>query len=310
MSRPGPTRTGARSQSSRYVRCARLRAVLARAAVHVGALGGMAASTPARCSPARPRSSPAGLRSRSPQSAPRSRPSSKPPASPRPAAKAAPLAGSTAEAAATHLGALGRLLPRLRADPTELARLTGLLNDAQREDLRWLCEALGVAPAGAAPAAAPPSHLLALPPPLLLRRVLGTLPVTALAAAACSCTTLRELSYTGGLEAWRTGGTLLLDCAAHLIHPASLARRGVLSIATTAAAVDMSDAQLGALLAGCPQLARISLEECDCLTDAAAPLLPAAPCLQDPKPKPKADPDPQPSHSPNNPDPGPHFSPS
>jgi hypothetical protein len=150
--------------------------------------------------------------------------------------------------------------------------------------LRWLCEALGVAPAGAVPAAAPPSHLLALPPPLLLRRVLGTLPVTALAAAACSCTTLRELSYTGGLEAWRTGGTLLLDCAAHLIHPASLARRGVLSIATTAAAVDMSDAQLGALLAGCPQLARISLEECDCLTDAAAPLLAAAPCLQDPKP--------------------------
>ena len=105
---------------------------------------GMDAWTPARCSPARPRSSPAGLRSRSPQSAPRSRPSSKPPASPRPAAKAAPLAGSTAEAAATHLGALGRLLPRLRADPGELARLTGLLNDAQREDLRWLCEALGV----------------------------------------------------------------------------------------------------------------------------------------------------------------------
>jgi len=172
--------------------------------------------------------------------------------------------------------------------------------------LRWLCEALGVA--GAAPAAAPPSHLLALPPPLLRRRVLGTLPVTALAAAACSCMTLRELSYTGGLEAWRTGGTLLLDCAAHLIHPASLARRGVLSIATTAAAVDMSDAQLGALLAGCPQLARISLEECDCLTDAAAPLLAAAPCLQDPKPKPKADPDPQSSPSPNDPDPGPHPS--
>ena len=61
--------------------------------------------------------------------------------------------------------------------------------------------------------------------------------------------------------------------AAHLVHPASLARRSVLSIATTAAAVDMSDAQLGALLAGCPQLARISLEDCDCLTDAAAPLL-------------------------------------
>ena len=184
-------------------------------------------------------------------------------------------------------------MPRLRADPTELVRLIGLLKlgDAQREDLRWLCEALGVAlPAAAAPAAAPPNHLLTLPPPLLLRRVLGTLPVTALAAAACTCTALRELSYSGGLEAWRTGGTLLLDCAAHLIQagdgalPASLARRGVRGIATTAAAVDMSDAQLGALLAGCPQLARISLEECDCLTDAAAPLLAAAPCLQDPKP--------------------------
>ena len=256
----------------------------------------MTPSTPARRSPARPRSSPAGLRSRSPQGAPRSpqgaprsRPSSKPPASPRPAAKAAPLAGSIAESAATHLGGLGRLLPRLRADPTELVRLTGLLKlgDAQRDDLRWLCEALGVVPpAAAAPAAAPPSHLLALPPPLLLRRVLGTLPVTALAAAACSCTALRELSYGGGLEAWRTGGTLLLDCAAHLIEAgggalaASLARRGVRGIATTAAAVDMSDAQLGALLARCPQLVRISLEECDCLTDAAAPLLAAAPCLQ------------------------------
>ena len=84
----------------------------------------------------------------------------------------------------------------------------------------------------------------------------------------------------------------------------------MLSIATTAAAVDMSDAQLGALLAGCPQLARISLEECDCLTDAAAPLLAAAPCLQDPKPRPKADPDPQPSPGPNEPDHGPHPSPS
>ena len=249
----------------------------------------MTPSTPARRSPARPRSSPAGLRSRSPQGAPRSRPSAKPPASPRPAAKAAPLTSSTAEAAATHLGALGRLLPRLRAEPAELARLVGLLkfSDAEREDLRWLCEALGAAPpAAAAPSAAPPSHLLSLPPLLLLRRVLGTLPVTALAAAACSCTALRELSYGGGLEAWRTGGTLLLDCAAHLIEAgggalaASLARRGVRGIATTAAAVDMSDAQLGALLARCPQLVRISLEECDCLTDAAAPLLAAAPCLQ------------------------------
>jgi hypothetical protein len=281
----------------------------------------MTPSTPARRSPARPRSSPAGLRSRSPQGAPRSRPSSKPLASPRPAAKAAPLTGSTAEAAATHLGALGRLLPRLRADPTELVRLIGLLKlgDAQREDLRWLCEALGVAlPAAAAPAAAPPNHLLTLPPPLLLRRVLGTLPVTALAAAACTCTALRELSYSGGLEAWRTGGTLLLDCAAHLIQagdgalPASLARRGVRGIATTAAAVDMSDAQLGALLAGCPQLVRISLEECDCLTDAAAPLLAAAPSLQDPNPNPNPIPIPIPNPIPNptpNPIPNPNPNP-
>ena len=95
--------------------------------------------------------------------------------------------------------------------------------------------------------------------------------------------------------------------------PASLARRGVRGIATTAAAVDMSDAQLGALLARCPQLVRISLEECDCLTDAAAPLLAAAPCLQDPNPNPNPNPTPNPNPNPTptptpdpNPDPNPN----
>ena len=159
-------------------------------------------STPP-CSPARPRRSPS-------PAAPRSRPTAKP-ALPRQASpRHPPTGGLVADSVAAHLSALSRLIPRLRADPAGLSNLLSQLSwfEAEREDWRWLCEAVG----GAAPTAtdasvtlpptlvAAPSRLLALPPPLLLR-VLAALPVASLGAATCASVALRDLGYGGGLAA-------------------------------------------------------------------------------------------------------------
>ena len=154
-------------------------------------------------------------------------------------------------------------------------------SEAEREGLRWLCDAVGGAATATDAVTLPPSlvvapsPLLALPPPLLLR-VLAALPVASLGAAACACVALRDLGYGGNLEAWREGGTLLLDCAAVEIDGSllrSLRRRGVTSVAAGAAAVDVSDEQVTQLLGSCPQLRRLAVEDCDCLTDAVAPRL-------------------------------------
>ena len=187
------------------------------------------------------------------------------------------------DAAAAHLKALGRLIPRLRADPSELAKLVSQIDRTELAELHWLVEQMGTPVAGKLDENPPAANckLDGLPAELLLR-VIEQLPIMALSAVASSCSRLRDLAYNGSVG-WGDG-TLVLECPAESLDEAlfrSLGRRGVASVSIGAAAVDLSDAQLGQLLDACGGLRRLQLDDCDCLSDAVVPGLGAMRCLRE-----------------------------
>ena len=151
-------------------------------------------------------------------------------------------------------------------------------------------------PREAATPCEPSPHLCSLPA-ACLRRVLRLLSARALGDASATCRRVRDVAYSSaradgeglpGWATWRPGvpegaATLVIDALADSIDSRllrTIGARRVASVALGPRAVDLSDAQLGSLLRSAGAgLRRLSLDECDCLTDAAAPLLGGLPAL-------------------------------